>query len=146
MAHPSQAWLWFWLILATDKSPVIYMPSWCGHSYGVFRPTWSCSGRRAESPSSGSAGGVFIVTDFSERLSLLRDLWCSRLRSLTNGNRKKQNTEHQQITSYCHHWFYYNIKQWEYIYTLQPIKMKISIQFKNYRPTEIIIQRCGFKW
>lgn len=23
MAHPSQAWLWFWLITVTDKSPVI---------------------------------------------------------------------------------------------------------------------------
>lgn len=96
MAHPSQAWLWFWLIIVTDKSPEMEMP-WCGDSYGVLEPTWSCSARRAESPSSGSAGGVFIVTDFSERLSLLRDLWCSRLRSLTNGNRKKkkQNTEHQ---------------------------------------------------
>lgn len=50
----------------------------------LLRPTWSCSARREESPSSGSAGGVLIVTDFSERLSLLRDLWCSRLRSLTN--------------------------------------------------------------
>jgi len=47
-----------------------------------FSPTWTCSPRTAESPSSGSAGGVFIVTDFSERLSLLRDLWRSRLRSL----------------------------------------------------------------
>lgn len=48
----------------------------------AFGLTWSCSLRTVESPSSGSAGGVLIVTDFSERLSLLRDLWWSRLRSL----------------------------------------------------------------
>lgn len=55
----------------------------------VFSPTWTCSPRTAESPSSGSAGGVLMVTDFSERLSLLRDLWRSRLRSLLNRGGKK---------------------------------------------------------
>lgn len=38
-------------------------------------PTCICSPRCAESPSRGSAGGVFMVTDFSDLLSLLRDLW-----------------------------------------------------------------------
>lgn len=55
----------------------------------VFSHTWTCSPRTAESPSNGSAGGVFIVTDFSERLSLLRDLWRSRLRSLENKPKAK---------------------------------------------------------
>lgn len=55
--------------------------------------TWTCSPRTAESPSSGSAGGVLIVTDFSERLSLLRDLCRSRLRSL---KKKVKSKTHDQ--------------------------------------------------
>lgn len=57
--------------------------------------TWPSSAREASFPSSGSAGGVWIVTDFSDRLpSLLRgDLCLSRLLLQTE-------EEENNITSY----------------------------------------------
>lgn len=57
--------------------------------------TWPSSAREASFPSSGSAGGVWIVTDFSDRLpSLLRgDLCLSRLLFQTE-------EEENNITSY----------------------------------------------
>ncbi|TNN28363.1 hypothetical protein EYF80_061490 [Liparis tanakae] len=60
-------------------------------------PTWTCSPRAAASPSSGSAGGVVMVTDFSERLSLPRALWRSRLRSRL---RSLRNTKGTNTTSW----------------------------------------------